>query len=102
MRQIRQNIDFALPALIMLCRFKTKLRSFVYFPLGFTNGSGFWNRSTLCFFKDFYYHRTTNLTIILRVPITPENETTTLVGRVELRVTRQKCIKNVGLRRLRA
>ena len=25
--------------------------------------------------------------------ITPENETTTLVGRVELRVTRQKCIK---------
>nr|VFK19043.1 MAG: hypothetical protein BECKLPF1236A_GA0070988_102131 [Candidatus Kentron sp. LPFa] len=34
--------------------------------------------------------------------ITPENETTTLVGRVELRVTRQKCIKNVGLRRLRA
>nr|VFK17118.1 MAG: hypothetical protein BECKLPF1236B_GA0070989_111012 [Candidatus Kentron sp. LPFa] len=37
-----------------------------------------------------------------RVPITLENETTTLVDRVELRVTRQKCIKNVGLRRLRA
>nr|VFK34429.1 MAG: hypothetical protein BECKLPF1236C_GA0070990_102691 [Candidatus Kentron sp. LPFa] len=28
-----------------------------------------------------------------RVPITLENETTTPVGRVELRVTRQKCIK---------
>nr|VFK79159.1 MAG: hypothetical protein BECKSD772D_GA0070982_10386 [Candidatus Kentron sp. SD] len=40
---------------------------------------------------------------MLRVPITLENETTTPVeGRVELRVTRQKCIKNVGLRRLRA
>ena len=33
------------------------------------------------------------------VPITLGNETTTPVGRVELRVTRQKCIKNVGLRR---
>nr|VFK36517.1 MAG: hypothetical protein BECKSD772F_GA0070984_100250 [Candidatus Kentron sp. SD]VFK39220.1 MAG: hypothetical protein BECKSD772E_GA0070983_100248 [Candidatus Kentron sp. SD] len=43
-----------------------------------------------------------NPTIMLRVPITLENETTTPVGRVELRVTRQKCIKNVGLRRLRA
>ena len=42
------------------------------------------------------------LTLMKRVPITLENETTTLVGRVELRVTRQKCIKNVGLRRLRA
>nr|VFK69287.1 MAG: hypothetical protein BECKUNK1418G_GA0071005_13451 [Candidatus Kentron sp. UNK]VFK73864.1 MAG: hypothetical protein BECKUNK1418H_GA0071006_13291 [Candidatus Kentron sp. UNK] len=42
------------------------------------------------------------LTLMKRVPITPENETTTPVGRVELRVTRQKCIKNVGLRRLRA
>nr|VFK37589.1 MAG: hypothetical protein BECKSD772F_GA0070984_10175 [Candidatus Kentron sp. SD]VFK44705.1 MAG: hypothetical protein BECKSD772F_GA0070984_11925 [Candidatus Kentron sp. SD]VFK48955.1 MAG: hypothetical protein BECKSD772E_GA0070983_11516 [Candidatus Kentron sp. SD]VFK79602.1 MAG: hypothetical protein BECKSD772D_GA0070982_105613 [Candidatus Kentron sp. SD] len=39
---------------------------------------------------------------MLRVPITLENETTTPVGRVELRLTRQKCIKNVGLRRLRA
>nr|VFK63497.1 MAG: hypothetical protein BECKUNK1418G_GA0071005_103414 [Candidatus Kentron sp. UNK]VFK70841.1 MAG: hypothetical protein BECKUNK1418H_GA0071006_104015 [Candidatus Kentron sp. UNK] len=35
------------------------------------------------------------LTLMKRVPITLENET-------ELRVTRQKCIKNVGLRRLRA
>nr|VFK68110.1 MAG: hypothetical protein BECKUNK1418G_GA0071005_11973 [Candidatus Kentron sp. UNK]VFK73366.1 MAG: hypothetical protein BECKUNK1418H_GA0071006_11934 [Candidatus Kentron sp. UNK] len=51
----------------------------------------------LSFFKDFYYHRVTNLTFMKRVLITPENETTTLVGRVELRVTRQKCIK--GLRR---
>ena len=42
------------------------------------------------------------LTLMKRVPITLENETTTPVGRVELRVTRQKCIKNVGLRRLRA
>ena len=42
------------------------------------------------------------LTLMKRVPITLENETTTLVGRVELRVTRQKCIKNVGSRRLRA
>nr|VFK65702.1 MAG: hypothetical protein BECKUNK1418G_GA0071005_106815 [Candidatus Kentron sp. UNK] len=45
-----------------------------------------------------------------RVPITLENETTTLVGLVVgatgrsplLRVTRKKYIKNVGLRRLRA
>nr|VFK80213.1 MAG: hypothetical protein BECKSD772D_GA0070982_10937 [Candidatus Kentron sp. SD] len=35
----------------------------------------------------------------VEVPITLENETTTPVGQVELRVTRQKCIKNVGLRR---
>nr|VFK80581.1 MAG: hypothetical protein BECKSD772D_GA0070982_11305 [Candidatus Kentron sp. SD] len=42
------------------------------------------------------------LTLMKRVPITLENETTTPVGRVELRVTRKKCIKNVGLRRLRA
>nr|VFK41102.1 MAG: hypothetical protein BECKSD772E_GA0070983_100941 [Candidatus Kentron sp. SD]VFK41954.1 MAG: hypothetical protein BECKSD772F_GA0070984_11099 [Candidatus Kentron sp. SD]VFK78886.1 MAG: hypothetical protein BECKSD772D_GA0070982_102825 [Candidatus Kentron sp. SD] len=44
------------------------------------------------------------LTIMLRVPITLENETTTPVGRVrrEAAVTRQKFIKNVGLRRLRA
>nr|VFK05826.1 MAG: hypothetical protein BECKLPF1236B_GA0070989_100118 [Candidatus Kentron sp. LPFa] len=56
----------------------------------------------LYFFKDFYYHCATNLTLMKRVPITLENETTTLVGRVELRITRQKCIKNVGLRRLRA
>nr|VFK38278.1 MAG: hypothetical protein BECKSD772F_GA0070984_102318 [Candidatus Kentron sp. SD]VFK44347.1 MAG: hypothetical protein BECKSD772E_GA0070983_103618 [Candidatus Kentron sp. SD]VFK79317.1 MAG: hypothetical protein BECKSD772D_GA0070982_104420 [Candidatus Kentron sp. SD] len=41
-------------------------------------------------------------TIMLRVPITLENETTTPVDRVELRAARQKCIKNVGLRRLRA
>ena len=40
-----------------------------------------------------------SLTIMLRVPITLKNETTTPVGRVALRVTRQKCIKNVGLRR---
>nr|VFK13596.1 MAG: hypothetical protein BECKLPF1236B_GA0070989_104919 [Candidatus Kentron sp. LPFa] len=43
-----------------------------------------------------------SLTLMKRVPITLENETTTPVGRVELRVTRQKCIKKVGLRRLRA
>ena len=50
------------------------------------------------------------LTLMKRVPITLENETTTSVGRVVgatgrsplLRLTRQKCIKNVGLRRLRA
>nr|VFK73355.1 MAG: hypothetical protein BECKUNK1418H_GA0071006_11924 [Candidatus Kentron sp. UNK] len=50
------------------------------------------------------------LTLMKRVPITLENETTTPVGRVVgatgrsplLRLTRQKCIKNVGLRRLRA
>nr|VFK16651.1 MAG: AAA ATPase domain-containing protein [Candidatus Kentron sp. LPFa] len=42
------------------------------------------------------------LTLMKRVPITLENETTTPVGRVELRVARKKCIKNVGLRRLRA
>nr|VFK68423.1 MAG: hypothetical protein BECKUNK1418G_GA0071005_12343 [Candidatus Kentron sp. UNK]VFK73578.1 MAG: hypothetical protein BECKUNK1418H_GA0071006_12233 [Candidatus Kentron sp. UNK] len=40
------------------------------------------------------------VTLMRRVPITLENETTTPVGRVELRVTRQKCIKNVGLWRL--
>nr|VFK26307.1 MAG: hypothetical protein BECKLPF1236B_GA0070989_15811 [Candidatus Kentron sp. LPFa] len=43
-----------------------------------------------------------DLTLMKRVPITLENETTTPVGRVELRVARKKCIKNVGLRRLRA
>nr|VFK41533.1 MAG: hypothetical protein BECKSD772F_GA0070984_10941 [Candidatus Kentron sp. SD]VFK47445.1 MAG: hypothetical protein BECKSD772E_GA0070983_10951 [Candidatus Kentron sp. SD] len=44
---------------------------------------------------------TPNPTIMLRVPITLENETTTPVGRVRRvsAVTRQKCIKNVGLRR---
>nr|VFK24485.1 MAG: hypothetical protein BECKLPF1236C_GA0070990_1001326 [Candidatus Kentron sp. LPFa] len=54
--------------------------------------------------------KTSPLTRMKRVPITLGNETTTLVGRVVgatgrsplLRVTRQKCIKNVGLRRLRA
>nr|VFJ99647.1 MAG: hypothetical protein BECKH772A_GA0070896_101684 [Candidatus Kentron sp. H]VFK01134.1 MAG: hypothetical protein BECKH772B_GA0070898_102194 [Candidatus Kentron sp. H]VFK04142.1 MAG: hypothetical protein BECKH772C_GA0070978_101634 [Candidatus Kentron sp. H] len=40
-----------------------------------------------------------HLTSMKGASITPEDETTTPVGRVELRVTRQKCIKNVGLRR---